>query len=71
MLKLYRVYRAHYDPLEALDVRLIRLKHLQPFYEGLPGSVKYRKNILDCLKVFFNWLVRWGEIEKVPVWPAA
>ncbi len=69
MQKLYRVYRTHFEPLEALDVRLIRLKHLQGLYEKLEGSDKYRKNIMECLHTFFRWLVRWGEIEKCPIWP--
>ena len=45
------------------------LKHLQNFYDDLPGSAKYRKNVMDALYTFFRWLKRWGEIKEVPTWP--
>jgi integrase len=63
-------YRNHFTPLYDIDIREIRLKHLQGWYDNLPTlSAKYRKNMSDCLRVFFNWLVRWGEIKNVPVMP--
>ena len=71
-LHLYQAYyNNHFPPLYDLDVREIRLKHLQEWYDGVSGalSAKYRKNMSDCLRVFLNWLVRWGEIKAVPVMP--
>jgi integrase len=69
----YRTYAAKYyrasSQLTGRDVREIRLKHLQLFYDELTGSAKYRKNIMDGLYTFFNWLKRWGEIAEVPTWP--
>ena len=66
----YKTYnRKYFSYLDGKDVREIRLKELQLFYDQLPGSAKYRKNILDCLRTFFRWLKRWGEIDEVPVWP--
>lgn len=69
----YRTYRKHYysksSHLCGHDVREIRLKHLQLFYDDLAGSAKYRKNIMDGLHTFFCWLKRWGEIVEVPTWP--
>ncbi len=64
-----RTYRKYIEPLADLDVRLIRLKHLQLFYEGLPKSEAHKQNIMKLLHTFFAWLVRWGEIDKVPIWP--
>ena len=55
--------------LTGRDVREIRVKHLQLFYDSLPRSAKYRKNVMDGLSVFFRWLKRWGEIADVPTWP--
>ena len=69
----YRTYRKLYyltsKHLLGQDVREIKLKHLQLFYDELPGGPKYRKNILDGLHVFFSWLKRWGEIAELPTWP--
>ena len=66
----YETYnRQYFSYLKDLDVREIRLKNLQLFYDQLPGSAKYRKNIMDCLRTFFRWLKRWGDIDEVPVWP--
>jgi integrase len=64
--KLYFLPSRH---LVGHDVREIRLKHLQFFYDGLVGSEKYRKNIMDALHTFFRWLKRWGEIAEIPTWP--
>jgi integrase len=69
----YRGYARNYyltsPHLTGRDVREIRLKHLQLFYDSLPNSAKYRKNIMDALRSFFRWLKRWGEILEVPTWP--
>lgn len=71
-LHIYQAYyRNHFPPLCDQDVREIRLKHLQVWYDGLSSglSTKYRKNMSDCLRAFFNWLLRWGEIKALPVMP--
>ena len=69
----YRTYRKLYyltsKHLVGQDVREIRLKHLQLFYDDLPGAPHYRKNIMDGLFTFFTWLKRWGEITDIPTWP--
>jgi integrase len=69
----YRTYAKRYylesRHLQDRDIRELRLKHLQLFYDDLPGSPKYRKNIMDGLHAFFKFMVRWGEIEEVPIWP--
>jgi integrase/ribosomal protein L32 len=68
--KLYEIYyRCHYKPLYDLDVRDIKLRHLQEFVNDLNGlSDKYTKNLLDCLKTFFRWLNRWEKLE-MPIMP--
>lgn len=75
-MKAYTGYLRNHFPrgehkLCGLDVRKIRLKHLQLFYDHLPVelSTKTKKNMMDCLHGFFAWLKRWGEIDEVPVWP--
>lgn len=64
-------YRVHFPPLYDIDVRDIRMKHLQAWYDGLPSklSSKYKKNMTDCLRAFFNWLVRWGDLKECPIMP--
>lgn len=64
-------YRVHFPPLYDMDVRDIRMKHLQKWYDTLPSklSSKYKKNMVDCLRAFFNWLVRWGDLKECPVMP--
>lgn len=68
---LYETYnRVHFTSLYDMDVREIQLKHLQKWYDTLPClSSKYRKNMIDCLSTFFRWLLRWGNINQVPVMP--
>jgi hypothetical protein len=72
----YKTYAKKYfyssKQFKDVDVRDIRLKHLQLFYDELSDkglSSKYRKNVMDGLRTFFRWLHRWGEIEQVPTWP--
>lgn len=70
--KLYSVYyRNHFTGLYDYDVRVIQMKHLQEWYDGLPGELsgKYKKNMADCLRHFFRWLIRWGDLQKEPVMP--
>ena len=55
--------------LRSMDIREVRLKHLQTFYDQLAGSPKTKKNIIDALRAFFRWAKRWGEIGDVPTWP--
>ena len=42
-----------------------------PNYNRLPDrlSAKYKKNMVDCLRSFFNWLLRWGELKELPIMP--
>ncbi len=63
--------RNHFAFFEGRDVRDIRLKHLEAFYEDLPEhlSPKTKKNMMDVLKSFFRYLERRGEIDSMPVWP--
>jgi len=69
----YQTYSRRYyltsKHLVGVDVRDIRLKHLQNFYDALPGSAKYKKNVMDGLHTFFRWLNRWGEVKEIPTWP--
>jgi len=68
----YQTYAKRYflaSNLCGAGVREIKLKHLQKFYENLPVSTKYRKNVMDALYTLFRWLKRWGEISEVPTWP--
>lgn len=70
-LYLYETYnRLHFGPLHNIDVREIQLKHLQMWYDNLPTiSTKYKKNMSDCLRTFFRWLLRWGTIKECPILP--
>jgi len=54
------------------DVREIRFEDLENFkdYLGMKKlSIKTRKNIVNALHAFFNWLRRKGVITEVPVFP--
>jgi len=68
--KLYETYyRLHYKALYDLDVREIKLRHLQELVNNLNGlSDKYTKNLVDCLKTFFKWLNRWENVD-MPIMP--
>lgn len=72
-LRPYKSYNKNYfqDYFVSIDVRDIKLKHLQTFLDGLPEklSAKYKKNMINCLHTFFEWLKRWGEIKELPVFP--
>jgi integrase len=49
------------------------MKHLDEFYrKELPArlSSKYKNNIMSCLFAFFRWLLRWGDIKELPIFPA-
>jgi integrase len=63
--------RNHFIYFEGRDVRDIRLKHLETFYEELPEhlSPKTKKNMMDALKSFFRYLERRGDIDTMPIWP--
>ena len=64
-------FRTHYTYFYEMDVRDIKLKHLQIFYDSLPSklSAKYKRNMVDCLRSFLNWLLRWGELKELPIMP--
>ncbi len=63
------IKRTHFRYFDGMDLRDIKLKHLQTFCDRLPGSSKTKKNIMDLLHSFFRWAKRWGEIDEVPIWP--
>lgn len=68
----YRSYlRKHFQPYFGdMPVTDIKLKHLDGFITSREGlSSKYKKNLLTALQALFSWLVRWGEIEKMPIMP--
>ncbi len=69
----YRTYfRKYLGYFEGIDVRDIRLKHLDQFYHDyLPRSLspKYRNNIMACVFAFMRWLLRWGDVKVLPVFP--
>lgn len=62
-------YRNHYQTLAPMDIREIQLKHLQGLVDGLAVSQKYTKNLMDCLKTFFAWAVKWEGDVKLPIFP--
>jgi len=68
----YRSYlRKHFQPyFNDMPVTDIKLKHLDGFINSRNGlSSKYKKNLLTALQAMFSWLVRWGELEKMPILP--
>lgn len=71
-LRPYQSYhRNYFGYFDDMDVREIKLKHLQTFLDGLLAvlSAKYKKNMMNCLHAFFEWLKRWGDIKELPVFP--
>ena len=70
-LKLYGVYRKHYQHLLDLDVRKIQKGDIEKYFLGeLPSelSQKYTRNMLLALKTFFRWLNDQEKIE-IPKFP--
>ena len=61
----------HFTFFSGKDVRDIKLKDLQSFYDELPAKLsnKFKKNLVDCLRAFFRWLLRWGELKELPIMP--
>ncbi len=70
-LKDYRGYiKNYYHFLNGYDVKEIRLEQLSELKDTLyVVSIKTRKNIMNALRNFFNWLRERGVIENVPVFP--
>ncbi len=70
-LKDYRGYvKNHYCFFNGYDVRDIDLEILTNFKDTLKGvKIKTRKNIMNALKNFFNWLKERGVIRESPVFP--
>lgn len=74
-----------YDGLDRVKLKCLSCKQESPYDTGScpkcgksldeerektqPLSGKYKKNMTDCLRTFFNWLVRWGDIKTAPVMP--
>jgi len=70
-LKDYKGYVVNYFKFyNSIDVRDIRLHELTAFKDTLTSvSIKTRKNIINALRNFFNWLYERGTIEKIPSFP--
>lgn len=54
------------------NIQEIRFEQLEEFKDSLRGRVKgikTRRNILNSLHAFFNWMRRKGVITEIPVWP--
>jgi len=70
-LKLYGVYRKHFQHLVDLDVRKIQKGDIEKYFLGeLPPelSQKYTRNMLLALKTFFRWLNDQERVE-IPRFP--
>lgn len=70
-LKLYEVYRTHYQHLLDLDVRKIQKGDIEKYFlNELPAALsqKYTRNMLLALKTFFRWLNDQERIE-IPKFP--
>jgi integrase len=70
-LKDYAGYvKNHYSFFNQYDVREIGLAELTEFKDTLSGvSIKTRKNIMNGLNNFFNWLRERGVITERPLFP--
>jgi integrase len=70
-LKDYAGYvKNHYSLFNEYDVREIGLAELTEFKDTLSGvSIKTRKNIMNGLNNFFNWLRERGVITERPLFP--
>lgn len=70
-LKLYEVYRTHYQHMNDLDVRHIKKGDIEKYFlDKLPATLsqKYTRNMLLALKTFFRWLNDQEQIE-IPKFP--
>lgn len=67
----YRSYVInYYHVLNNLDVKEVSLEQLTTLKDTLEHvSIKTRKNILNALRNFFNWLRERGIIREIPVFP--
>lgn len=70
-IKNYSGYVSNYFTfLNDMDVREIGLEELTNFKDTLDGiGIKTRKNVINALKNFFNWLYERGTIARIPVFP--
>ena len=70
-LRDYRGYVKNYYPFfVGQDVREIGLEQLSDFKDTLEGvSIKTRKNIMNALRNFFNYLKKRGIVNAVPMFP--
>jgi integrase len=72
-LRVYRSYsRNHYSFFNSMNVSEITFEELENFKDSLAHkgiSIKMRRNILNGLHAFFNWLYRKGVIKVVPPFP--
>lgn len=66
----YKTYvDVHFPALNGKDVTEMKAGDLQDFYDGLAGSPKQKKNVMDALRNFFRWLLKREEITRIPDWP--
>ena len=60
----------YYSYFKGQDVRELRTSNIHEFYSQIKNiSNKTKKNIMACLHVFFNWLIRMEYVDKMPVFP--
>jgi len=60
----------YYHFLHDYDVRDITLEVLSNFKDTLAGlKTKSKKNVLNTLHIFFNWMYRRGIVDRVPPFP--
>ncbi len=62
--------KIHFVGLQGKDVTRMKIGIIQDFYNGLKGSPKQRKNVIDELKRVFGWLLIREEItlNQMPIW---
>lgn len=50
----------------------LKTADVEDFYLSLPGhlSLKTKRNVMICLKTFFNWLSRRETLGRIPVFPS-
>jgi integrase len=71
-LRCYHSYNRNYlNYFSDFDVREIGYEQLEDFKDNLPKhlSLKMKKNILNALRSFFNWIRKRGTIKDVPLFP--
>jgi integrase/recombinase XerD len=67
----YSYNRNYFSYFHKYDVREIRYEQLEDFKDNLPNhlKIKMKKNILNALHSFFNWIRKRGIINDIPLFP--